>query len=120
MPWYPLSTYRTGRSRSGVSPSDIIRVRIPRSGGSSLSNVRSWVLPETVPLSHSILFLVSVMTLVLKVNAFFLPEIVRPAPVLAAGTVDGHVRAVQHDGDLPGGRVRRDYLLQVLLACPPP
>lgn len=42
-----------------------------------------------------------------------LARIVRPAPVLVAGPVDAYVRAVQHDGDLPGGLVRGDYLFQV-------
>ena len=37
---------------------------------------------------------------------FLLAQIVRPAPVLVAGPVDGHVRAVQHDGDFPCGRVQ--------------
>ncbi len=43
-----------------MSPLDMILVRLSRSGGSFLSSVRSWVLPEAVPLIHSILFLVSV------------------------------------------------------------
>ena len=65
-----------------------------------------------VPLIHSILFLVSVRILVLKVKPSSCLNS-PPASVLVAEQVDGHVRAVQHDGDLPGSRVRGDHPLQV-------
>ena len=64
----------TGRFSSGVSGSAAASDSAPKSGGLSLSSVRSLVLPGTVLLMLMTVPSGEMVMLVLRVCVFFLPE----------------------------------------------